>query len=342
MARTILISALTALVVTVLFAWQARPPAAPPPADPETEESAALLARLETLETRVAELSSPTRTAPAPAHEPPPRSPADEKLEPWISRLVDPDADVAFEATLRLGRVGDLRAAGPLVEALRSHESPYVRLGSVTSLGDLRAQSATPALIDALNDEDELVRSAAREALGLVTGRQVTLSGDASEEERLAAQADWRAWWSESGVTQAEAGARPARPSAESDLQRWIEKLQSPREDDAFKATLELANLGDKRAAGPLVVTLQTHSDYYVRLGAATALGQLKVLDSVSPLIDALTDKDALVRTAASDALHAITGKQIPFSQEFSSAEREDAQAAWRTWWEENRDRLQK
>jgi hypothetical protein len=135
------------------------------------------------------------------------------------------------------------------------------------------------------------------------------------------------------------APAAPAPPTTDAaTLQHWIDLLKDPNAGIAFSATLELSRLKDLRAVAALVNALKTYRDFYVRLGAADALRELKACDAVPSLIDALDDKDDLVRTAANQALIHITGHQEPFAANLPGNELKRAQKGWTTWWKENED----
>lgn len=131
--------------------------------------------------------------------------------------------------------------------------------------------------------------------------------------------------------------AAPAAPTADdSMLQHWVGLLKDPNAGIAFSATLKLAELKDLRAVNPLLSALKAHRDFYVRLGAADALRELKACDAVPGLIEALDDRDELVQTASQQALIAITGHQEPFQAGQPRNELKRAQKAWGTWWKEN------
>ena len=128
---------------------------------------------------------------------------------------------------------------------------------------------------------------------------------------------------------------KPIDPKHEADLALWIDRLKDSNENIRFSATLELGRLKDLRAAPPLIEVLQKDRDYYVRLGAATALGDMKACDAIPVLIEALDDKDSLVRTAANDALQAITGKAFEFVTEMTGRQRRKVMKDWRDWWKQ-------
>lgn len=131
-------------------------------------------------------------------------------------------------------------------------------------------------------------------------------------------------------------------PEHERELKMWIERLKSKNNDLVFTATVKLADLKDLRATQPLLTVLDKHKDFYARLGAATALGTLTAVDAVTPLIDALADKDELVRTAANEALIAITGQDLGFDADMSRNERQKTQRKFRTWFKQNELDLRK
>lgn len=128
----------------------------------------------------------------------------------------------------------------------------------------------------------------------------------------------------------------PADPERDKKLEEGLAKLKSSDVNTRFEGTLELGTLKDLRAAPHLIAVLDKDKDYYVRLGAATALGDLQACDAVLALVEALEDKDSLVRTAANDALLAITGHGIDFRTEMKSREVRKVQKDWRDWWKEN------
>ncbi|MFE6054247.1 HEAT repeat domain-containing protein [Kitasatospora sp. NPDC056446] len=82
-----------------------------------------------------------------------------------LARLLhDVDVVVRMHAAIALGRLGDLRAVPFLVEALDDDQN--VVREAVSALGSLRAEAAVPALVPLLDHERHwIVRKCAREAL---------------------------------------------------------------------------------------------------------------------------------------------------------------------------------
>ena len=140
--------------------------------------------------------------------------------------------------------------------------------------------------------------------------------------------------------------APPTHPEAEKQLDaevdRWIERLKDREAGIAFSATVQLGRLKSLRAVPALMNTLKNHSDFYTRLGAATALGELKAADAVPALIEALEDRDDLVQTAASEALTGITGQDFKFVVNLSKKERKAIREQWTQWWRDHETDLRK
>lgn len=134
--------------------------------------------------------------------------------------------------------------------------------------------------------------------------------------------------------------SKPRAADHDAQLEQYITQLASKDQNLVFVATVKLSELGDLRAVPPLLKVLKRHGDFYARLGAATALGVLKSVDAVPDLIDALNEKDDLVRVAANDALVLITGEKIVFSSSLSRNERTRKQREWRAWFKENETAL--
>lgn len=89
-------------------------------------------------------------------------------------------------------------------------------------------------------------------------------------------------------------------------------------------AAWALGEIKDLRAIGPLIFAIKD-KDLDVRLRAAKALVKIGT-PAVEPLIEALKDKDSYVRGNAAWGLRAITG------QDFGGDP-----AKWQEWWEKNK-----
>lgn len=136
------------------------------------------------------------------------------------------------------------------------------------------------------------------------------------------------------------AGTPPPDPEAQrrhdQELEKWIKDLKDPNNGIAFTATYKLKDLKDLRAVPALVETLQKHRDYYTRLGAAVALGELKSCDAVPALLDAFDDKEDLVQQAAAEAFTTITGFDLRFAVAATRKERKAIREQCSRWWKEH------
>jgi hypothetical protein len=153
-----------------------------------------------TPEQRAPDLPAPGKPpAPAPvaAPAPPPEAPApapamdtgpDAELRRWVAELRAADPERSFVATVRLDKLGDVRAVPALIEATRSKDV-YTRVGAAKALGDLKSADAVPALIEMLTDGQDLIRQAAEEALTEITLREPSQNGHS--------RSDWGPWWKE-------------------------------------------------------------------------------------------------------------------------------------------------
>lgn len=156
------------------------PPAPPPPTEPAAGD--------------------PPPAGPTPAR--PPVDPAvqrerDAELARLLKMLKDSDPARSFSATFKLKELKDLRAVPDLVDVLRTHKDYYTRLGAASALGELKSCDAVPALIEAIDDKDELVRVAAGEAIATIRGEPTRQLVGLSAKDRRAVRDDLAKWWRE-------------------------------------------------------------------------------------------------------------------------------------------------
>ena len=140
---------------------------------------------------------SPGPTAPPVAGDPEGAKRHKEAFEKAVRKLRDPDNGIAFSATYDLRDLKDLAATPFLVETLKSHKDYYVRMGAATTLGELRACDAVAALLDGLDDKDDIVQQAAAEALTTITGQDQRWVVGLTKKERRAKRDEWAKWWKE-------------------------------------------------------------------------------------------------------------------------------------------------
>ena len=94
-----------------------------------------------------------------------------QSIETWIHELASSSPGLAQEARARLIEAGP--EAVPELLPVLQHQQRRARLEAVRTLAEIRAPSAAPGLVKALQDEDVGVRWAAREALIALGGSGV-------------------------------------------------------------------------------------------------------------------------------------------------------------------------
>lgn len=147
----------------------------------------------------------PPPSAPEPVAEKPKPAPVDPKvlaereaeLRKWIEKLRDPDPSTSFSATYKLMDLNDLRAVAPLIDTLKTNKDYYTRLGAASALGKLRACDGVPALLEALDDREELVQTAAADALLGITLHDAKFVPGLTKKERKAKRDEWSKYWKE-------------------------------------------------------------------------------------------------------------------------------------------------
>lgn|GEM_PF-2767055 len=109
-------------------------------------------------------------------------------VEPLINALKDENSDVRRQAAVSLGIIGDIRAVKPLIELLKDEDesnsdliTTVVPLSHWNEIGSVRqwamdglmrlGRPALEMLKEAVNDENQLVRSGAQRAINMIEGR---------------------------------------------------------------------------------------------------------------------------------------------------------------------------
>ena len=237
-----------------------------------------------------------------------------------IRLLNNTDPDIQYEAAGALGDIGDPRAVGPLITALKnnelsgvrwkaaealskigvpavdaligglSHEDDDVRWKAAIALGEIGDSKAVGPLIALLRDEDRFVKSRAAQALGMI--------GDAAVDPLIHAlrEGDGNLRW---GAAIALGKIRDTRA-----IIPLIHSLADKYENVRSESATSLAGFG-KPALAPLLQFLK-FSDAPMRLEVVTALGELKDSDAIHPLIQLLEKAGDEERKAIADALDAI------------------------------------
>lgn len=239
-------------------------------------------------------------------------------VDPLIQALKDKHEEVRQRAAMALGDIGDARAVGPLIQVLKDDEEDEdVRESAAGALGKMGEARAVELLTQALKDKEQHAGRSAKGALGergkpfpesFVRGFIGTLKSEDRQTRWLAAEAlgkqgDARAIepliqvlkdenWSVRGRAAESLDELGWRPRGDSEK---VHYLIAKREWDA------VAGLGQP-AIEPLIQALRDKF-YFVRRGAAEALGEIGDARAVEPLLETLKNKDYFVRREAAKAL---------------------------------------
>lgn len=225
-----------------------------------------------------------------------------------LARLAGPDP-------ARMRAEGDV--AG-LLSAL-GHPDPAVQYAAAEALGELRAPSAVPALVDALaGDRHPGVRWKAAEALARIGAPAVdALVGILHHPDE---DVRWKA-----AIALGEIGDDRAIPPL-------IELLGDPDRFVQSRAAYALGEFG--RKATSLLRLALAQGTPHVRKGAVTALREIRDPDALDDLQRALSDPDRAIVSAALDALmhHGEEGYRriIHFLSSASPGAREEVAGALR------------
>ena len=117
--------------------------------------------------------------------------------------------------------------------------------------------------------------------------------------------------------------AQPKDPAASAAL---IKSLKDKDWQIRWYAASALGEMKDAGALEPIIETLKTDDNGYVRAMAAWALGEIGDPRAVEPLIEAIEDESHDVQKGSPLALQKITGQDFGHDR-----------AKWREWWEKNK-----
>jgi HEAT repeat protein len=209
-----------------------------------------------------------------------------------VKALKDKDPNVRAAVAGALGKIGDPKAAGPLLEALKDHDHS-VRRALVDALGTVRDEKVdgkvVERLLPLLKDSDSAMRSAAARSLEAV-------GGDRLSDTHRAAIAVVRMKWDEA--------ANIGPPAVEP----LVGALSDPKSQVRVAAVNALGKIRDERSIQPLIDMLRD-SDAHVQETAASALASIGDTRAVRPLV-ALAREGSVV-TAAVKALDRLLGRTV-------------------------------
>jgi HEAT repeat protein len=212
---------------------------------------------------------------------------AQDVLPALVRGLADPDDEVRAKSATALGRLGDRRAVGPLLDHLLSDPAPFVRTRIACTLGQFRDPEVVNRLVQALGDSAWWVRMRSVEALEQI--------GAPAEGPLLVALDD------PDPELRGRAAVALERLGVSASLVQRIERGEEPAE--ASEALLRLINAGTRE----LLVELLGHSSPEVRQLVIAAIGQAKRRDLGAELAQVATaDADPRLRAQALDVLREL------------------------------------
>jgi HEAT repeat protein len=234
-----------------------------------------------------------------------------------VEALSDDEGHVRKMAVVALGKLGDKRAVGPLVElilraeyddvkdaigkalslfegseveeayvSLISNDDIATRVVGIEGLGSLKSASAKGKLLEILGDDDPKIRSECIRALGALDADDIStvLSGALKDKDKQVRTAAIEALGSR--------GEEKLIVGALDDEDMWVR----------FKVANILADKNVPESEDKLVELLE-NDEIPVRVASARALGALKSKKAVATLKKLSSHDDSNLRNAAEEAL---------------------------------------
>jgi len=216
----------------------------------------------------------------------------------------------------------DPSAIGVLSRVLLKDSSPAVRAEAALALGEIESAKVIKPLVAALNDRADGVLEAALQSLRRRGDRSViepivkVLLGGSPTVQYQAAQALKGLNWTPQAVPEqavfyvAAGDFKRATMFGSAATPSLVRVLQGDLDDRRVEAARALAELGDPTAFQPLIDALKD-KEGIVRSAAANALAQLGDKRAVPELLTLLKDEQRNVRVSVVDALGHLGGSEI-------------------------------
>jgi HEAT repeat protein len=231
---------------------------------------------------------------------------------PSIVRLLgDPDDEVRAKAATALGRIGDRRAVGYLLDHLLSDPAPFVRARISVALGQLGGPEVIERLVRALGDPAWWVRMRTVEALehvgAIAEGPLLIALDDSDPEIRIrAAVALERLGVPDNLVRMIESGERVSEAMqtmvkfAAAGPREFLSELVQHDSRQVRSALVIAAERTGRRDLGDDLIRIASGDpEAALRAQALTALRLLGIRDALPAALSALADDDQQVRSAA-------------------------------------------
>ncbi len=240
-----------------------------------------------------------------------------------VRSLGDPEDEVRGKAATALGRLGDKRAVGYLLEHLLTDPAPFVRVRIASALGQFGGPEVIDRLVRALGDPAWWVRMRSVEALEQIGSVAegpllVALDDPDSEIRARAAVALERLGVPDNLVRMIESGERFSEASdtlmkfATSGTSEFLAELAqhpSPRVRETVVIAAQRAERRD--LSDELLQIASGDSEAPLRALAFRTLRSLSLREALPAAIVALSDPDHRVRAAAVDLVGDLGGPEI-------------------------------
>lgn len=240
-----------------------------------------------------------------------------------VRALGDPDDEVRAKAATALGRLGDRRAVGYLLEHLLTDPAPFVRLRIASSLAQFGGPEVIDRLVGALGDPAWWVRLRSVEALEQIGSAAeaplLVALDDADPEIRArAAVALERLGVPDNAVRMLQEGERVAEGSellariARAGARELLAELLLHRSPEVRKAVVSAIQRAGRRDLGIELIRIAAgDQEPELRALALQALRSLRIPDALPAALAALTDADGRLRAAAIGLVGELGGADV-------------------------------
>ena len=240
-----------------------------------------------------------------------------------VRGLNDVDDEVRAKSATALGRLGDRRAVGYLLEHLLTDPAPFVRLRIASSLGQFGGPEVTERLVRALGDPAWWVRMRSVEALeqigaGAEAPLLVALDDPDPDIRARAAVALERlgvphslARSVENGERVPESTATLVKFAAAGASELLVELTQHPSHAVRAAALAAIRQAGRRDLADEIIRIASADEEPSLRALALDTLGALQIVDGLSTALAALADPDPRVRAAATSLAGQLGGGRV-------------------------------
>ena len=240
-----------------------------------------------------------------------------------VRSLGDPEDEVRAKAATALGRLGDRRAVGYLLEQLLTDPAPFVRVRIASALGQFGGPEVIARLVRALGDPAWWVRMRSVEALeqigSVAEGPLLVALDDPDSEIRVrAAVALERLGVPDNLVSMIESGERVREASdtlvkfATSGTREFLAELAQHPSPQVRQTVMIAAQRAERRDLMDVLLQIASgDSEASLRASAFTTLRSLSLQDALPAAIVGLSDPDQRVRAAAVDLVGHLGGPEV-------------------------------